>query len=71
MVTMTKWEIKDCPGGRPFYYALDNLQLAHLCCNRQKSDKILRSSRKDFEEEKGAISNRLLPLSMDWSKYKS
>ena len=55
-------------GGHPS--DMDNLQLAHLCCNRQKSDKILRSNRKDFGNEKDAISNRLLPLSMDWSKYK-
>jgi 5-methylcytosine-specific restriction endonuclease McrA len=56
-------------GGHPS--ELDNLQLAHLCCNRQKSDKLVRSKRKDFGEEKDAISNRILPLSMDWSAYHS
>lgn len=53
-------------GGHPS--DLSNLQLAHRCCNRQKSDKLI--------EKKGpapaqALSNRLLPLHMDWTAYRA
>lgn len=51
-------------GGHPS--ALDNLQLAHWTCNRQKSDKIL-----GLEKEGHDIGNRLLPQSLDWSKYRA
>lgn len=49
-------------GGHPSN--LDNLQLAHFCCNRQKSDKLT-------EQRVGAktptvISNRVLPHTFDW-----
>lgn len=47
---------------------LDNLQLAHWCCNRAKSDKLVRQSRKG--EEPDIISNRVLPQSMDWTAYR-
>lgn len=52
-------------GGHPSDLA--NLQLAHRCCNRQKSDKLI---------EKGpaparVLSNRILPLHADWNAYKS
>lgn len=54
-------------GGHPS--DIDNLQLAHWTCNRQKSDKLIeRKIITDGEEE--VISNRILPQSMDWSKYK-
>ena len=50
---------------------IDNLQLAHWTCNRQKSDKLLRQSRaQSGTEETGIVSNRLLPQSMDWTKYR-
>ena len=50
---------------------IDNLQLAHWTCNRQKSDKILRESRaQSGTEETGIVSNRLLPQSMDWTTYR-
>ena len=50
-------------GGHPF--ELDNLQLAHMCCNRQKSDKLIGT------EQRTIISNRLLPHSIDWTVYRS
>lgn len=53
-------------GGHPS--DLDNLQLAHRCCNREKSNKIVVSV--DTEED-SVINNRDLPLSMDWSTYKA
>ena len=44
---------------------IENLQLAHWICNRQKSDRI-------FKEKKDVvIGNRNLPQSMDWRKYRS
>lgn len=43
--------------------SLDNLQLTHLCCNRQKADKI-------YEDRPvprpTAVSNRNLPQTFDW-----
>lgn len=54
-------------GGHPS--DIENLQLAHWTCNRQKSDKLLRSSRKTQNDE--VISNRVLPQSMDWTAYRS
>ncbi len=54
-------------GGHPS--DLDNLQLAHWTCNRQKSDKLLGYHSK---AEKGeTISNRVLPQSCDWTAYRS
>ncbi len=47
---------------------IDNLQLAHWQCNRNKSDKI-------FAETNGAqtsiIGNRNLPQTRDWSAYRA
>lgn len=54
-------------GGHPS--ALDNLQLAHRWCNRQKSDKLF--ERKKFQETEGTISNRDLPQHADWAHYKA
>lgn len=54
-------------GGHPS--DLDNLQLAHWTCNRQKSDKLLKRHRKAEEQE--ILSNRILPLSCDWTAYRS
>lgn len=51
-------------GGHPS--DIDNLQLAHWTCNRQKSDKIFRSN----QETKQAIGNRVLPQSMNWTEYR-
>ena len=54
-------------GGHPS--DLDNLQLAHWTCNRQKSDKIFKKEKKGSVE--ATVTNRDLPQSMDWTKYKS
>jgi 5-methylcytosine-specific restriction endonuclease McrA len=42
--------------------SLDNLQLAHRICNRQKSDKI-------YSEHRPVNENRKLPLSCDWKNF--
>lgn len=51
-------------GGHPS--DIDNLQLAHWTCNRQKSDKIFRQN----QETKQVVGNRVLPQSMDWISYR-
>lgn len=51
-------------GGHPS--ALENLQLAHWTCNRQKADKIIRPRAK----KDASISNRNLPQSRDWAAYR-
>lgn len=53
-------------GGHPS--DIDNLQLAHWTCNRQKSDKLIMRKEVDKPE---VISNRVLPQSMDWKNYKA
>lgn len=53
-------------GGHPS--ALDNMQLAHWTCNRQKSDKLLRPRQKAQDDE--VLSNRILPQSRDWTAYR-
>lgn len=58
-------------GGHPT--DLHNLQLAHWCCNRQKSDKLqqqIREARPE-EPEENEVNNRDLPLSQDWTAYKA
>lgn len=45
-------------GGHPS--AMENLQLAHMCCNRQKSDKLVEKQILDAEVE--LISNRVVLL---------
>ena len=52
-------------GGHPSDIA--NLQLAHRCCNREKSDKIVKETGR--EPVDAGISNRILPLSADWRSY--
>ena len=54
-------------GGHPS--DMDNLQLAHWWCNRQKSDKLFNV--KVQEQQQKEISNRELPQSIDWSSYRS
>lgn len=49
-------------GGHPS--DLSNLQLAHMCCNREKSDKLVAS--RDVSVGIELVSNRLLPLTFDW-----
>lgn len=56
-------------GGHPS--DIDNLQLAHWTCNRQKSDKIINSrSQTGNNGTSEIISNRVLPWSYDWKNYK-
>lgn len=50
-------------GGHPS--DISNLQLTHLCCNNRKSDKLIASVQQRTKE----ISNRDLPLSVDWAAY--
>lgn len=52
-------------GGHPT--DINNLQLAHRSCNRQKSDKIIE---KPTEKGDKRIDNRQLPLHFDWKNYK-
>ena len=54
-------------GGHPS--DIDNLQLAHWTCNRQKSDKLYETAGLVMDEEQ-AVSNRMLPQSMDWTQYR-
>lgn len=51
-------------GGHPSDIA--NLQLAHMTCNRQKSDKLI--PKQEFGSIPEVVSNRLLPLTFDWKK---
>lgn len=54
-------------GGHPSDIA--NLQLAHMTCNRQKSDKLFASGASS--KDKGLVmGNRNLPHSVDWLNYK-
>ncbi len=53
-------------GGHPS--DIDNLQLAHFTCNRQKSDKLFATQEVKKDQP---IGNRNLPQSMDWSQYRS
>lgn len=50
-------------GGHPS--ALENLQLAHWSCNRQKADKLFKN-----QTQPKTIGNRNLPQSMDWISYR-
>ena len=52
-------------GGHPS--DINNLQLAHWQCNRQKSDKLFLNIEKKKTVE---IGNRNLPQSNDWISYK-
>ena len=50
-------------GGHPS--DINNLQLAHWTCNRQKSDKLI--EKQNFDSAPDVISNRVLPLTFDWT----
>ena len=54
-------------GGHPS--DLENLQLAHWTCNRQKSDKINFNAATPQGEQ--IITNRILPQTMDWGTYEA
>lgn len=51
-------------GGHPS--DISNLQLAHMTCNRAKADKLYDPS--EFGAGSETISNRVLPLTFDWSE---
>jgi len=51
-------------GGHPS--AIENLQLAHWTCNRQKSDKLFNAK----QEDPKALGNRNLPQSLNWANYR-
>jgi len=52
-------------GGHPS--DIENLQLAHWTCNRQKSDKLFNVPK----EEPKALGNRNLPQSYSWVEYRA
>lgn len=54
-------------GGHPS--DIDNLQLAHWTCNRQKSDKLFQGKKQ--KQNTDTLSNRVLPQSMDWKAYRA
>lgn len=54
-------------GGHPS--DIENLQLSHWCCNRQKSDSLPEMVKDKTKETE--IGNRVLPHSVDWLSYKS
>lgn len=54
-------------GGHPS--DIQNLQLAHWTCNRQKADKLLKRHSKAESDE--ILSNRILPQSRDWTAYRA
>lgn len=54
-------------GGHPS--ALENLQLAHWTCNRQKSDKLFKNQTQPVPD-KQVLGNRNLPQSRDWASYR-
>lgn len=53
-------------GGHPS--ALENLQLAHAGCNRQKSDKLFKNQEIVAPR---ILGNRNLPQALDWASYRS
>lgn len=54
-------------GGHPS--DLSNLQLAHRCCNRQKSDKLI-EPRKPDELSDRIVPNDMLEQHFEWVKYR-
>ena len=56
-------------GGHPS--DISNLQLAHFRCNRLKSDKIMSDAKAKSNNDIVVITNRMLPQSIDWTKYKA
>ena len=52
-------------GGHPS--DISNLQLAHWCCNRQKSDKLV--EKQVFDRSVELLSNRILPQTCDWKTF--
>ena len=57
-------------GGHPS--DLSNLQLAHRCCNRWKSDKLVVSRMKEILKDENESEEKIidLPQHFDWVNYK-
>ncbi|MDK7186869.1 HNH endonuclease [Facklamia hominis] len=55
-------------GGHPS--DINNLQLAHWTCNRQKSDKLFNNKEEIKKTQKKVVGNRNLPQSKDWISYR-
>lgn len=55
-------------GGHPS--DLQNLQLAHRKCNREKSDRVNFKARQNVAKEE-TMTNRNLPQSRNWTAYRS
>ena len=49
-------------GGHPS--SIENLQLSHMACNRQKSDKLFEN-----KTEPKVLGNRNLPKTLEWASY--
>ena len=57
-------------GGHPS--DLSNLQLAHRCCNREKSNKLVREDyAQNTIDNNKVVSNRVLEQHNDWKNYKA
>ena len=56
-------------GGHPF--DINNLQLAHFTCNRQKSDNLINVNKSSVKKQEVILSNRVLPQSCDWTQYRA
>lgn len=54
-------------GGHPS--AIANMQLAHMTCNRAKSDKLINESRTGTAKVPEVLSNRILPHSLNWRTF--
>ena len=50
-------------GGSPD--AIENMQLAHLCCNISKGDALIKKKK----QKETVISNRVLPQHLDWASW--
>ena len=55
-------------GGHPSDLA--NLQLAHRCCNREKSDKLIDRKYTPSDDD-ALVSNQLLEQHFDWKSYRA
>lgn len=57
-------------GGHPS--DINNLQLAHRCCNREKSNKLVREIyAQSGGNENKLVSNRVLEQHNDWKSYRA
>ena len=56
-------------GGHPS--DLDNLQLAHRCCNREKSDKFISRQFTKGDTSGALVPNQLLELHTNWLTYRA